>query len=85
LPRKKSCKKRMRTSAEGNAANRAVRSRMKKQMKELESCKVKSEAEGKLKEVISIIDKAARDRVIHKNKAARDKSRLAARASKITG
>jgi len=75
----------MRTSAEGNAANRAVRSRMKKQMKELESCKVKSEAEGKLKEVISIIDKAARDRVIHKNKAARDKSRLAARASKITG
>lgn len=85
MPRKKSCKKRMRTSAEENATNRAVRSRMKKQMKELESCKVKSEADGKLKEVISIIDKAAKNHVIHKNKAARDKSRLAAKVNNIAG
>ncbi len=75
----------MRTSAEENATNRATRSRMKKQMKELESSKVKTEAEGKMKEVFSVIDKAARDRVIHKNKAARDKSRLAKRIKNIAG
>lgn len=75
----------MRISAEENAANRAVRSRMRKQMKELESCKVRSEAERKLKGVISTIDKAVRDGVIHKNKAARDKSRLMAKLKAIAG
>jgi len=58
---------------------------MRKQMKELESCKVRSEAERKLKGVISTIDKAVRDGVIHKNKAARDKSRLMAKLKAIAG
>jgi small subunit ribosomal protein S20 len=73
----------MRTSAEENAQNRAVRSRMKKYIKELEACKVKSDAETKLKQVVSVIDKAVRDKVIHKNKAARDKSRLMAKINSL--
>jgi small subunit ribosomal protein S20 len=49
---------------------------MKNAIKELKSCQNRAEAEAKLKEAVSIIDKAAQKNIIHKNKAARDKSQL---------
>ncbi len=45
--------------------------------------KGKEEAKEKLKALYSIIDKAALKKIIHKNKAARQKSRLAALINKI--
>jgi len=83
LPKHKSSKKRMKTSAVANLQNRAEKSRMKKLVKELRECKTKEEAEQKLTHVISIIDKASRNKTIHKNKAARDKSRLVAQIRKM--
>lgn len=83
MPKHKSSKKRMKTSAIANLQNRAEKSRMKKLTKELRECKTKAEAEQKLTHVISIIDKASRNKTIHKNKAARDKSRLVAQIRKM--
>lgn len=76
MPQHKSCKKRMKTSASERERNRAIRSHMKRSVKTLESCKTRGEAENLLKDVISIIDRASQKRIIHKNKAARDKSKL---------
>jgi len=76
LPHHKSCKKRMKTSAIQRERNRVVRSNMKKSIKTLRSMQNRAEAEKKLNDVISFIDKASQYRVIHKNKAARDKSKL---------
>jgi len=73
----------MKTSAVANLQNRAEKSRMKKLVKELRECKTKEEAEQKLTHVISIIDKASRNKTIHKNKAALDKSRLVAQIRKM--
>ena len=83
MPKHKSSKKRMKTSAVANLQNRAEKSRMKKLVKELRECKTKEEAEQKLTHVISIIDKASRNKTIHKNKAARNKSRLVAQIRKM--
>lgn len=76
MPQHKSCKKRMKTSGEERERNRAMRSQVSKSIKALRECKTKAEAEGMIKDVISIIDKAARKNVVNKQKAARDKSRL---------
>jgi small subunit ribosomal protein S20 len=75
----------MRISAEENIRNRAIRSRMKKHIKDLEVIKVKAEAESKIKQVVSIIDKAVRDGIIHKNTAARHKSKLMLKINSFTG
>ncbi len=56
--------------------NRSLRSRMAKAIKELKACTNQKEATTRLKSTISIIDKAAQQNIIHKNKAARDKSKL---------
>ena len=76
MPSHKSCKKRMKTSAGERMRNRGLRSRMTRAIKELKACTNSSDAGSKLKDAISIIDKAAQHNIIHKNKAANDKSKL---------
>jgi len=66
----------MKTSQAQRMRNRSINSQMKKAIKELESSANRAEAENRLKDVVSIIDKASQKNIIHKNKAARDKSRL---------
>lgn len=85
MPSHKSCKKRMKTAALANQRNRADRSHMKKLVKDIRTSKSKTDAENILKVAIGVIDKAAGKKLIHKNKAARDKSRLTAHIKKITG
>jgi len=68
----------MKTSAAERERNRALRSQMAKSIKTMRNCKTRVEADGMLKDVISIIDKASRKNVLNKKKAARDKSRLMA-------
>ena len=75
----------MKTAAKANQRNRADRSQMKKLVKDIRASKSKAEAEKMLIEAISVIDKAANKKLIHKNKAARDKSRLTAHIRKISG
>ena len=78
MPYHKSNKKRMKTSALERQRNRASRSDMKSVIKDLKGCKSRTEAEKMLRNAVSTIDKAAGKNLIHKNKAARDKSKLAA-------
>lgn len=68
----------MKTSAQARQRNRAARSDMKSIVKELKSCKNRAEAEKILRVAAITIDRAADKNLIHKNKAARDKSKLAA-------
>ena len=75
----------MKTSILARERNRAMRSQMKKSIKELRDCKTRAEAESMISNVMSFIDKAAQNNVIHKKKAARDKSRLMAMVSRISG
>jgi len=73
LPTHKSAKKRIKTSGKSNTRNRAVKSRIRTLVKNAEA----SVDEASLKEAVSILDRAARKKVIHPNKASRMKSRLA--------
>lgn len=79
MPNIKSAKKRVITSAKKNANNTLGRSSMKTAIKKSERA-IKAEdkalAEENLKIAIKKIDKACACGLIHKNKAAREKSRL---------
>lgn len=79
MPNIKSAKKRVITSAKKNANNVLSKSSMKTAIKKSERA-IKAEdkalAEENLKVAIKRIDKACAKGLIHKNKAAREKSRL---------
>ena len=74
----------MKTSVQARERNRAVRSHMKSSIKALRGCQTRAEAETMIKDVMSVIDKAAHHNVIHKNKAARVKSRLVAMVGRLS-
>ncbi|HHI03234.1 MAG: 30S ribosomal protein S20 [Candidatus Zixiibacteriota bacterium] len=84
MPSHKSCKKRMKTSQAERMRNRGFRSRMSRVIKELRACTNRADADRKLKNAISIIDKAAQRNIIHKNKAANDKSKLTIFTSRLS-
>lgn len=76
MPQHRSCKKRMRTSSEQRARNRALRSQMSKAIIDFRESSKRTDARTQLNQVMGLIDQAARQHIVHKNKAARDKSRL---------
>ena len=67
--------KRVRQSRKANLKNKSYKSAIKTEIKKSQSSSGKSD-DLDLKSAISIIDKAANKRIIHKNKAARYKSRI---------
>ena len=73
MPTHKSAKKRLKTNEKSNIRNRAVKSQIRTLVKNAET----SVDEASLKEAVSLLDRAARKKVIHPNKASRMKSRLA--------
>ena len=73
MPTHKSAKKRLKTNEKSNIRNRAVKSQLRTLVKNAET----SVDEASLKEAVSLLDRAARKKVIHPNKASRMKSRLA--------
>lgn len=78
MPNIASAKKNMRKSRAAAVRNRAQRSALRTALK-------KARAEGAAPEVataaVSLLDRAARKGLIHKNKAARHKSQLARKAA----
>jgi small subunit ribosomal protein S20 len=83
LPNHKSCAKRVKTSEAERTRNRAFRSRLRQAIKEVRTETGREEAARKLKEAMTLIDKAAGKGLIHKRTAARNKSRLALHVSKL--
>ncbi len=83
MPQHKSCKKRVKTSAKANVRNRAIRSQINTATKNLMAATTAEEATPALQAVYSVLDKAAKKNVIHKNKAANRKSKLTTFAQSI--
>ncbi|NLM45204.1 MAG: 30S ribosomal protein S20 [Firmicutes bacterium] len=85
MPNTKQAAKRMRITAKRTARNRAVKSRVKTAIRRFSDTLAQGDftvAEDKLRNAMKIIDKAVSKGVLHKNAAARKKSRLAKRFNK---
>jgi small subunit ribosomal protein S20 len=79
MPNHKSAEKRVRQNEKRNAVNTSNKSRLRTQIKKLRTALAagdKSQSQELLNPTISTIDKAVNKGVLHKNTAARYKSRL---------
>jgi len=82
----KSAEKRVRQNAKRNEINRANRSKLRTQVKKLRGAlghHDKSQSVELLNPTVSLIDKAVNKGIIHKNTAARYKSRLTKHVSEL--
>ena len=77
MPRIKSAKKAMRQARRHTIVNRAQRSALRTALKRVRSAGTKQEAASAYAAAVRLLDRAARKGLIHKNNAARNKSRLA--------
>lgn len=77
MPRIKSAKKAMRQSRRHAVVNRAQRSALRTALKRVRGATTKDEATQAYAAAVRLLDRAARKGLIHKNNAARNKSRLA--------
>ena len=78
--------KRARQTEERTATNRANTSRLRTALREIRETLAKGDkatSETTYRDTVSALDKAIQKGVIHKNTAARYKSRLAARVAKV--
>lgn len=85
MPKRKAAVKRLRVDAKLHARNVKIKTDLKKAVKkfqQLVAAKNTGEAKTVLNKVYSLLDKAAKKNVIHKNKASRTKSRFLSRLSK---
>lgn len=76
MPNLKSSKKRLRNSFKAQARNKAITSRMRTAIKKVRSAGDRSTAEVALSQAISVVDSTVRKGRLHRNTAARYKSRL---------
>jgi small subunit ribosomal protein S20 len=79
-----SAKKRARSSAVKRKRNRARKTAMKVAIKKLRMNKDAKSASEQLKNLTSLLDKLAKSKIIHKNKAANLKSKLARYVNKLS-
>jgi small subunit ribosomal protein S20 len=84
MANKKSSKKDLRRIAKRRPGNQAARTGLKTFAKKVKTATDKKAAGEALHNAVSAIDKAAQRGIIHKNAAARKKSRAAKAANKIS-
>lgn len=87
MANKRSSKKDLRRTAKRTVRNRAVRTALKTYVKKVRTAATAGDAEGTQGAVVvaqKMLDKAAQRGVIHKNQAARRKSRIMKAANKAT-
>ena len=77
MPTIKSAEKRLRQSEKRRKHNKSVRSRIRTQSRRLMQAESADVAEERLQELYALLDRAAAKGVLHENKAAREKSKLA--------
>jgi small subunit ribosomal protein S20 len=82
VPRIKSAKKRMRQAVGATARNRTQRSQLRSAIKKVRTATA-AEAAEVYAAAVKIIDRAGRKNLIHRNAAARQKSRLAKVVAKL--
>jgi small subunit ribosomal protein S20 len=79
MPNHKSAEKRVRQNVKRNAVNRANRSSLRTQIKKLRTALAshdKAQSQELLNPTVALIDKSVNKGILHKNTAARYKSRL---------
>lgn len=76
MPKLASSKKRMRQAEKAKLRNKSTRSSLRTSLKKVLATNSKEEAETLISSTQSIIDKTAKKGVIHRNAAARYKSRV---------
>ena len=76
MPKLKSAKKHQATSAKAYTRNHALRSRLNTALKKVRQASNKASAETALQAAVSTVDRTTSKGIIHKNAAARYKSRL---------
>ena len=77
----KQAQKRIMTNDKARLANKVVTGAMRSTSKQVLKAKSPEDAAAKLAEAMKRVDKAAKKGIIHKNKAARQKSRLSRAAA----
>ena len=77
MPRIKSAAKAMRKSKAAHARNRTRRSELRTALKKVRSATTAAEASAAYQRAAQLLDRAGRKNLIHRNAAARQKSRLA--------
>ena len=77
MPNTKSAKKRMRQAEKAREKNRAQRTSMRRAIKNVRTAETADAAATALREAEILLDRAARTNLVHRNAAARQKSRLA--------
>jgi small subunit ribosomal protein S20 len=82
VPRIKSAKKRMRQAVGATARNRTQRSQLRSAIKKVRTAAAADAAEA-YAAAVKIIDRAGRKNLIHRNAAARQKSRLSKLVTKL--
>ena len=85
-PRLASGRKRARQDVKINAANRSLRSKYRTAVKDVEKAVAagsKADATSAFATMQSVVDSIADKGIFHKNKAARDKSRVAAKVKAL--
>ncbi|MBN2411236.1 30S ribosomal protein S20 [candidate division KSB1 bacterium] len=80
----KSAIKRINTNARDNLKNKAYISALKTQIKKVRAATSKEEAQSQYIKATSQLDKLVNKGIIHKNKAANQKSRLAVHVNKLS-
>ena len=79
----KSSLKRIRQTKTKTLRNRVQAKSMRNALKEIRAIKEKKEAESKLPQLFSMLDRLAKKNLIHKNKAANLKSEMAILINKL--
>jgi small subunit ribosomal protein S20 len=81
--RHKSAQKRARQTVSRTEYNKHYKAKLKSALKKVLSAKTKEAGEKELKGAVSVLDKAATKRIIHKNNAANRKSALTRHVNKL--
>lgn len=81
MPRIKSAKKRLRQTKVRTARNKAQRSTLRNAVKKVRTAATPDETLAAFKTAEALIDRAGRKNLVHRNTAARTKSRLAKMAN----
>ncbi len=81
--RHKSAQKRARQTIKRTERNKKVKALLKGSMKRVMETKDKAGAETELRKTVAVLDRAAVKGIIHKNKAANQKSKLSKHVNKL--
>ena len=83
MPQHASAEKRIRSSARRHARNKANLARMRTLIKKVRLAKDKQKGSAALRTAVKLLDELAAKRVIHRNKAANQKSKLTVFVNKM--